>query len=254
MYNINILPPKMRKKQKKKVKIKIGNPTYAPFLLLGVIVTCGVLSFQLDKKIENIEESNISMKSALNTYTTQSSEINRLVQDIQGLKSQINEIKNPSSPNYAPTTNPDGFKWDLFLDEVAATTPAETAITAMNQPDPRQASVIINFETYTLSNMARTKEAFEKSPYFENVQISNVKQSHTNLIARPLEVTFSLTVTFVDEPKTPSENSSGQGMEGIPGMPNIPNMPNMPGVEGREAGTTQSAETDFNNGSNNGNE
>lgn len=250
MYNINILPPKMRKKQKKKVKVKIGNPTYAPFLLLGVIVTCGVLNFQLDKKIENIEESNISMKSDINSYNSKASEVNVLVQQIQGLKNQINEIKNPSSPNYAPTIDAEGFKWDLFLDEVAATTPAETTITAMNQPDPRQASVIVNFETYTLSNMARTKEAFEKSPYFENVQISNVKQNHTNLIARPLEVTFSLTVTFIDEPNM-SEIPSGENPQGIQGAED---MNRNQGVNYNEERTNQSAETDINNASGNGNQ
>lgn len=246
MYNINILPPKMRKKPKKKVNIKIGNPTYAPFLLLGVIVTCGVLNFQLDARIKNIEEDNSSMKTAIDSYNNEVMRVQGVANEVRMLKDEINRIKNPvvwEDANITPSVPmEDGFKWDLFLDEVAATTPAETTITAMNQPDPNQAAVIINFETYTLSNMARTKEAFEKSPYFENVQISNVVQNHTNLIARPLEVTFSLTVTFNSNPVLPVEES--HTTDGEFDQNN----------EFNNNSNNQSAETDLNNSSGNGNQ
>lgn len=189
MYDINILPPKLRKK-KKKVSVKVGNPTYAPFLLLGVIVTATILNFQLESKMEDLDTETKKISEEVTIANTKVQEVQRLAEEVKGLKERLTAEEE--------TVFLETFKWDLMLDEISATVPPEVTITHIKQINKTQ--VEVKAETYTLTNMARTKESFEQSKYFHYVEMTALEQNHTNLISRPLEVEFTIVATYSPDP------------------------------------------------------
>lgn len=192
MYNINILPPKMRKKQK---KIKIGNPTYAPFLFMGVIAAAVFLNFQIESKLDNIAEEKLLLQDEIKSVQASVDEVNNVVSQIQSAKQALTFVPEemPGEPS-GPMPSM-AIKWDLLLDEISATTPPEVTITNIKHNET-SGLIEVKANTYTLTHMARMKESFEKSDYFGSIDIPTLEQKHTNLLSRPLEVSFVLAFAY----------------------------------------------------------
>lgn len=191
MYNINILPPKLRKKQK---KVKIGNPTYAPFLFMGVVAAAVFLNFQIEAKLNNITEEKLLLQDEIKTVQESVNEVERVVSEIQAAKRMLVDVPE-EMPGEMPQMTSNAIKWDLLLDEISATTPPEVTITNIKQNEST-GLIEIQANTYTLSHMARMKESFEKSNYFGSIDIPSLEQKHTNLLSRPLEVSFVLVFAY----------------------------------------------------------
>lgn len=207
MYSINILPPKMRKKQK---KIKIGNPTYAPFLFMGVLISAFFLNFQIEMKLSNVEEEKLLMQKEIKSVQLQVDEVTNIVSQIQMAKQSLTD-RPEEMPGGMPTKS---IKWDLLLDEVAATVPPEVTITSIKE-NPLSGLIEVQANTYTLTHMARTKESFEKSNYFGTIDVPTLTQKHTNLLSRPLEVSFVLTFSYF--PNGDKQNFAGMPPEDMMG-------------------------------------
>lgn len=192
MYNINILPPKMRKKQK---KIKIGNPTYAPFLFMGVIAAAVFLNFQIESKLDNIAEEKLLLQDEIKAVQASVDEVNNTVSQIQSAKQALTFVPEemPGEPGGLMPSM--AIKWDLLLDEISATTPPEVTITNIKHNET-SGLIEVKANTYTLTHMARMKESFEKSDYFGSIDIPTLEQKHTNLLSRPLEVSFVLAFAY----------------------------------------------------------
>lgn len=224
MYDINILPPKMRKKKK---NIKIGNPTYAPFLLLGVLGASFFLNAQLDGKIADVKEEQEAVLRDIRQIEPDLTRVTSIVSEIEALRLELqmkNEVTNKS------------LAWDLLLDEIAASTPPEVTITSVEQGSSPN-TVKIEAQTYTLTNMARMKESFIQNYHFESVDIPQFKHQNSTLLDRPVEVTFTLMAQY--NPYAQPKPEEGDTIEGQ--MPTDPSMVSPDGNSGVPAsnnGTT----------------
>ena len=206
MYDINILPPKMRKRKK---KVKIGNPTYAPFLLLGVVGASFFLNAQLEGNIADVKEEQDAILRDIRQIEPDLTRVSSIVSEIEALRLQLqmkNEVVNQS------------IAWDLILDEIAASTPPEVTITSIEQGNT-PSTVKIEAKTYTLTNMARTKESFTQNQFFESVDVPQFQHQNSTLLDRPVEVTFTLMATYNPYGKPKALEDDFSTMTDANGMP-----------------------------------
>lgn len=186
MYEINILPPKLRKRKK---KIKIGNPTYAPFLLLAVLGTSFFMDQQLDARIESVKDEQNTIIQEIRGIEPQLSQISSMVSRIESLKSEF-MIKEEAKSS--------GMPWDTVLDEISGSIPSEVTITSISE-GTESGVIKIEAKTIKMKNMAKTKESFDKNEHFVNTKIATFS-ANTSMLTRPQDVTFTIMTTYTSQP------------------------------------------------------
>lgn len=186
--------------RKNKKKIKIGNPTYAPFLLLAVLGTSFFMNHQLESRIESIKDEQQTLTVELQSMENDLNQISTIISRIETVKGEFIQKEE---------ARPIGTPWDKVLDEISGSTPSDVTITSI-QEGTEMGVIKLEAKTIKMKNMAETKESFDKNPHFTNTKIANFT-ANTSVLERPQTVTFTLMTTYKGEnPQSTGLSSTGE--------------------------------------------
>lgn len=189
MYNMNLLPPKLRKNRKN--RIKFDNPTYGLVLLLLVLMTIFFVNKELKNQLQEVNLNTSKLQGDINTIMPMVNELSVPVEDNSktNLQSSLQKIKDLVNG---------GLPWIEVLDEISALTPPSVTITSIKESANNM--VTIEAETFTLSDMAKMKESFnQETSKFSGTTIDTYSFTQSTIIEHPqMKVTFTLISTFGD--------------------------------------------------------
>lgn len=187
MYDINILPPKMRKKRKKKVKI--GNPTYAPILLAIVLLGAFFMNSSLDKSINQVQTQREELISDVQTLQQQLDKVNQLTSQKQMLIQDIQRIEKVVGGD---------FRWYIVLDEISSVVPPDVLIKSIQRKEGNV--IVMEAITHKLYPMVQTKESMTSHPSFKEVSIEKFTYPESSIIGHKVDnkVEFTIVAKYQD--------------------------------------------------------
>ena len=196
MHEMNLLPPKLRKKPRKQVKI--ANPTYAPFLLIMVLGVSFSINGVMDNNIDTLSKEQ-------KTLVAERSTLQSRLDSVAALKGQIESLRTTLSSKTQQTIA-DRMEWDLLLNELAYSTPSEVAVTSIEETE--SGAVRIKAQTFTLKNMAKMEDSLNKNKHFKNIALKEFIHDGSNIVERPFKIGFEIVMQYsVDGVKVYSKTS-----------------------------------------------
>ena len=189
MYNdVNLLPPKMRKKRKKRVKF--DNPSYGLILLILVIVSVIFIGGQTNNKVDELDNTISKLQADINQIMPRINTINAPSQEHGNLQRDFQRIRDLTDG---------GLPWSTILDQISYSTNPNVTISRIENVGEN--TIKINADTHTLSDMAIMKKSFEVNPFFSNVNIETYDYKSSSIIqradsGRTPAVVFEMTFDF----------------------------------------------------------
>lgn len=193
MYNnINLLPPNMRKKHRK--RIKFDNPTYGLILLAVVLLAVFIVRGQMMQTVSLLNNEMDILQTNINKIMPQINQLTSPSKEHSNLEASLNRLKDLYDG---------GLPWATILDQISKSTHPNVTVTRIEN---NQNTIILQAETYTLRDMATMKKSFEENPNFTNVIIESYNYKPSSITERAEEgrnpaVKFTLTFEFRREGK-----------------------------------------------------
>lgn len=171
MYNnINLLPPKMRKKRRK--RIKFDNPTYGLILLIVVLLAVFVVRGQMLQTVSNLDSEIDIFQNNINKIMPQIDALNAPSKEHSNLESSLHKLRDLSDG---------GLPWATILDQISYSTHPNVTITRIEN---NENTIILQAETHTLRDMATMTKSFEENPYFNEVTIESYNYKPSSITER----------------------------------------------------------------------
>lgn len=221
MYNLNLLPPKLRKKHKK--RIRFDNPTYGVFLLVFIIIVCFIVSAFTKDKITDLQTTKTNVESKIHALLPSYSELVPKQVDntyYELLKNRINELSSMLN---------NSTKWYYVLDSISANTPSDITVTSIK--DNGNGSIHITAKASTMTSMAIMVENFNRSDDFNNTTLETYTFKDSTYINRNnYGVDFTLVTSYGEMtqyiPNINDTNNQDINNDTIFNNENIPNNEN----------------------------
>lgn len=180
MYNINLLPPEMRKNRTKKIKIQ--RPTYSIILLILVLIISGSTKLLIDIKIkENTTIQNelyqeyIELNENLNRNNSKAIK-NQKENTLINLLNQIESIKGKQ------------YLWFNVLNKISEATPATVTIEKIEEienndiMDNKTTSIKIYGLTYSFKDLKIIEQSYQS--VFDNVKLLEYENNTSTILER----------------------------------------------------------------------